>query len=182
MLFAECNKLYDYDFWNPDVQISDIENELENFDLNVLCGEDGKLIPLIPASLLSTKANVEFLISKGADVTLAPAEGRSTENGGTALHAAVMKPYPEHQSDIVYTLIMSGADVNAKRDDGRTPFHIVSSITPETVAHLLAAGADIFAKDKDGKIPLDYLCEYGKCENRHFSEGSATAELFKPKE
>ena len=74
MLFAECNKLYDYGFWNPDVQISDIENELENVDLNVLCGEDGKLIPLIPASLLSTKANVEFLISKGADVTLASAE------------------------------------------------------------------------------------------------------------
>ena len=182
MLFAECNKLYDYGFWNPDVQISEIENELENFDLNVLCGEDSKLIPLIPASLLSTKANVEFLISKGADVTLAPAEGRSTENGGTALHAAVMNPFPEHQSDIVYTLIMNGADVNAKRDDGRTPFHMVSSITPETVTHLLAAGADIFAKDKDGKIPLDYLCEYGKCENRHFSEGSATAELFKPKE
>ncbi len=182
MLFAECNKLYDYGFWNPDVQISDIENELENVDLNVLCGEDGKLIPLIPASLLSTKANVEFLISKGADVTLAPAEGRSTENGGTALHAAVMNPYPEHQSDIVYTLIMNGADVNAKRDDGRTPFHMVSSMTPETVAHLLATGADIFAKDNDGKIPLDYLCEYGKCENRHFSEGSATAELFKPKE
>ena len=157
MLFAECNKLYDYGFWNPDVQISDIENELENFDLNVLCGEDGKLIPLIPASLLSTKANVEFLISKGADVTLAPAEGRSTENGGTALHAAVMNPFPEHQSDIVYTLIMNGADVNAKRKDGRTPFHMVSGITPETVAHLLAAGADIFAKDKDGKIPLDYL-------------------------
>ena len=182
MLFAECNKLYDYGFWNPDVQISDIENELENVDLNVLCGEDGKLIPLIPASLLSTKANVEFLISKGADVTLAPADGRSTENGGTALHAAVMNPYPEHQSDIVYTLIMNGADVNAKRDDGRTPFHMVSSMTPETVAHLLATGADIFAKDNDGKIPLDYLCEYGKCENRHFSEGSATAELFKPKE
>ena len=75
MSFAECNKLYDYGFWNPDVQISDIENELENFDLNVLCGEDDKLIiPLIPASLLSTKANVEFLISKGADVTLASAE------------------------------------------------------------------------------------------------------------
>ena len=182
MLFAECNKLYDYGFWNPDVQISDIENELENVDLNVLCGEDGKLIPLIPASLLSTKANVEFLISKGADVTLAPADGRYTENGGTALHAAVMNPYPEHQSDIVYTLIMNGADVNAKRDDGRTPFHMVSSMTPETVAHLLVTGADIFAKDNDGKIPLDYLCEYGKCENRHFSEGSATAELFKPKE
>ena len=181
MVFAECNKLYDYGFWNPEVQISDIENELENVDLNVLCGEDGKLIPLIPASLLSTKANVEFLISKGADVTLAPAEGRSTENGGTALHAAVMNPFPEHQSDIVYTLIMNGADVNAKRDDGRTPFHMVIGITPETVAHLLAAGADIFAKDKDGKIPLDYLCKYGKCENRHFSEGSATAELFKPK-
>ena len=182
MVFAECNKLYDYGFWNPEVQISDIENELENVDLNVLCGEDGKLIPLIAASLLSTKANVEFLISKGADVTLAPAEGRYTENGGTALHAAVMNPYSEHQSDIVYILIMNGADVNAKRDDGRTPFHMVSSITPETVAHLLAAGADIFAKDNDGKIPLDYLCEYGKCENRHFSEGSATAELFKPKE
>ena len=183
MLFAECNKLYDYDFWNPDVQISDIENELENFDLNVLCGEDDKLIiPLIPASLLSTKANVEFLISKGADVTLASAENIFPESGGTALHAAVMNPFPEHQSDIVYTLIMNGADVNAKREDGRTPFHMVSGITPETVAHLLAAGADIFAKDKDGKIPLDYLCEYGKCENRHFSEGSATAELFKPKE
>ena len=92
-----------------------------------------------------------------------------------------MNPFPEHQSDIVYTLIMNGADVNAKRKDGRTPFHMVSGITPETVTHLLAAGADIFAKDKDGKIPFDYLCEYGKCENRHFSEGSATAELFKPK-
>ena len=44
------------------VQISDIENELENFDLNVLCGEDDKLIPLIPASLLSTKANVDTVL------------------------------------------------------------------------------------------------------------------------
>ena len=78
MVFAECNKLYDYGFWNTEVKISDIENELENVDLNVLCGEDGKLIPLIPASLLSTKANVEFLISKGVDVKLAPAEVRYT--------------------------------------------------------------------------------------------------------
>ena len=111
------------------------------------------------AGSLTAGGNVtSYEDANGADVTLAPAEGRSTENGGTALHAAVMNPFPEHQSDIVYTLIMNGADVNAKRDDGRTPFHMVSGITPETVAHLLAAGADIFAKDKDGKIPLDYLC------------------------
>ena len=52
----------------------------------------------------------------------------------------------------------------------------------KTIELLLENGENIHAKDKDGKIPLDYLCEYGKCENRHFSEGSATAKLFKPKE
>ena len=37
MVFAECNKLYEYGFWSANLQISDIENKLKNVDLNILC-------------------------------------------------------------------------------------------------------------------------------------------------
>ncbi len=36
MVFAECNKLYEYGFWSANLQISDIENKLKNVDLNIL--------------------------------------------------------------------------------------------------------------------------------------------------
>ena len=46
------------DFWDPDVQISDIENELKNNDVNACCskwnGEGDS--PLHRAALLGTKA------------------------------------------------------------------------------------------------------------------------------
>ena len=62
MVFAECSKVYELDFWNSDVQISDTQNELKNHDVNALCSEwkgEGKS-PLHGAALLVTKAHVEF--------------------------------------------------------------------------------------------------------------------------
>ncbi len=53
--------------------------------------------------------------------------------------------------ECVQLLIEHGADVNAQRNDGRTPLHTASI---ETIDLLLAAGADVHARDKAGCLPL----------------------------
>ncbi len=68
------------------------------------------------------------------------------------------KAYPLHEAveigdgDEVEALINSGADVNAKNNQGWTPLHIV--LDKDIAAILVANGADVNAKDKYGWTPL----------------------------
>ena len=54
-------------------------------------------------------------------------------------------------AECVQLLLRRGANVNAQRNDGRTPLHNASL---EAIDQLIAAGADLHARDKDGCLPL----------------------------
>ena len=63
--------------------------------------------------------------------------------------------------DMALTLILRGADVNAKDTFGETPLHRAAKKGNELMTKvLLDNGADVFAKNNDGKIPSDmnYEC------------------------
>ena len=62
-------------------------------------------------------------------------------SGSTPLH---------HEA--VELLVVAGADVEARDDDGRTPLHTASRA--EEIAVLVTAGANLEARDNDGLTPL----------------------------
>ena len=127
--------------------------------------------------LFGNKAHVEFLISKGADVSI------KDKNGNTPLHSAMSNTDPKLQAEIVMVLLMNWADANARNNNQDTPLHKISRATVESVRNLILAGADPFAIGHLSKTPIDKLCEYNNpCGNLYFSEGSPTFEIFKPKE
>ena len=54
-------------------------------------------------------------------------------------------------------LINNHADVNAKKNYGKTPLHIAASLGHEKACKVLINNhADVNAKDNDGKTPLDF--------------------------
>ena len=71
------------------------------------------------------------------------------------LHVAVR----ESDTEAARWLIANGADVNAKDDDGETPFHGIWSA--EIVKLLIANGADVNAKNDDGMTPLHRKAQFG---------------------
>ena len=75
---------------------------------------------------------------------------------GAALHMAAAY----NATDAAEVLIKSGADVNAKGDNGNTPLHWAAKGwkggAPETAAILIAGGANVNAKDKYGATPLHW--------------------------
>ena len=74
--------------------------------------------------------------------------------GFTALHGVV----GEEHHDIAALLIASGADVNARNDDGVTPLHLVA--WPDMAERLLDHGADIEARTRQGQTPLHAAVEH----------------------
>ena len=61
--------------------------------------------------------------------------------------------------------LAAGADVNAKDDDGQTPFYIAAQSGNREVAELLIAkGADVNAKAKSGWTPLHEAAIFGRKE------------------
>ena len=57
-------------------------------------------------------------------------------------------------------LIASGADVNAKNENGQTPLHwAVLEDRIEMAKLLIASGADVGAKNKDGETPLHWAVD-----------------------
>ncbi len=75
-------------------------------------------------------------------------------DGVTVLHKA-LHIFSANRTAIVRQLIASGADVNARAKDGRTPLHWACAFNvPDAVPLLLAAGAKVDARDEDGDTPL----------------------------
>ena len=70
----------------------------------------------------------------------------------------VAKPFWEAASvDTVSDCLMSGADVNARDEDGSTTLHRAAFLNenPEVIIALLDAGADGPAVNDDGEAPFD---------------------------
>lgn len=66
----------------------------------------------------------------------------------TALHGVA----GEEQLEMAKFLLDSGADPNARNDEGITPLHLAAY--PEMVGLLVQRGADINARSVDGRTPL----------------------------
>lgn len=85
------------------------------------------------ARMESVRKGLEWLLANGADPDVP-----STQASETALHAAVMRQH----ADIVRTLIEHGADVNARRGDGRSVWTLAMRAGATDVVSLLEeAGA-----------------------------------------
>lgn len=119
-------------------------------DIYDLKERDDKLARFVHAVKHDHLGDVIYLIAGGVDVN-----GR-IENGGTPLHVAANKNYPE----IVTALLEAGANVNVRDDDGETPLHRASlNNGTESVSLLVKAGADIEAMDNLLDSPLHYAAE-----------------------
>ncbi len=116
-------------------------------------------IPVIVTAAETTRSVeiIDILIEAGADVT---APDRSYYNV-TALHYAVSK-----SPEMTASLLLAGADPNARTKAGETPMHRAASSRNENastgIALLVSAGADPNALDKYGETPLDGAYEWHK--------------------
>lgn len=97
---------------------------------------------------------VEYLLNKGADVTIS----NDVFNGFTALHWASSNGF----EDIVKLLIRFNANLEAKDFNGRTPLHLACERGNQAIAlSLIQNGADVHAESSDLKTPLHYSAFVG---------------------
>lgn len=154
-------------------------------------GDDVSLVdktsPLHMALEFRLSKVIDVLISKGININ------QKDKNGYTPLHSFADKGlitghwiiwgniqdysnWWNHTSidfDMVNYLVENGADINAKDNKGKTPFHLVvenmldwKAPTPDTtfLKHLLNKGADINAKDNKGNTTLHIMARTSKTE------------------
>jgi hypothetical protein len=111
---------------------------------------------------------LKMCLDEGADLSM------TTEDGWTALHAAVANAYTgwrgveAHSLDRIKILLDRGLDVNARDIHGRTVLHTAAlqgyfnfknnlpKVFPDVVDILLASGADANVKDNEGHTALFY--------------------------
>ena len=109
--------------------------------------------PLMMASLSSSSALFETLISLGADVN-----AQRTNDKVTPLYLASC--WNHYMA--VRLLLENGADANIPCDDGRSPKHIAASYGFFNVVRLLLDyGADVNIPDIDGYTPFHYAASQG---------------------
>jgi ankyrin repeat protein len=110
-----------------------------------------ELPPLVRAAAKGDDREVERILARGTD----PNEADSS--GWTALHAAATR----NHVDVVRRLLSSGADVDARTEDGVTPLLNAACAGRPVIEALLAAGANAAAKDRgQGWRPLDRFADY----------------------
>ena len=130
----------------PDI-ILDLLLERTDLDVNLMNYED--LPPLYYACRYTTSRIVSKLLECGADPYVL-----CGKKGATLLHVAC----ESEKMDIVQTLILFSADINAADADSITPLHIAcDKQNEELIQYLLENGADPMARDKYGDTPLHLL-------------------------
>ena len=106
--------------------------------------------PIMRVRLRAMNGNIEVVkqhLAAGADVNI-----KDDNWGATPLHFAARNGH----KDVAELLVVKGAAMSIKDDDGRTPLHMVADIGHNGIAELLIAkGADVNAKDKRDYTPLD---------------------------
>ena len=96
----------------------------------------------------NTKA-IERHLAEGADVN-----AKDGKFGVTLLSWAALG----RQIDAVELLILKGADINARNNDGNTPLHTAAFLGENEIAQLLVKnGADVNVRNDDGDVPMNSL-------------------------
>ena len=116
----------------------------------------GETLFLSAAKYTRDPAIIELLLSAGVD----PME-RSALTGNTALHWAGENSV----GGVVDALLLGGADIGARNDDGKTPLHVANSYTGggvDVVTAMLRAGADPNARDRYGIAPLHESAKWAR--------------------
>lgn len=84
------------------------------------------------------------------------------DNGFTSLHYAILF----REVEIIKTLILAEANINAKTANAETSLHIATSplTSKSTVEQLIVNGAELNAKDINGRTPLHTAVNNGNVE------------------
>ncbi|HEY8188305.1 MAG TPA: ankyrin repeat domain-containing protein, partial [Pyrinomonadaceae bacterium] len=116
--------------------------------------DDGGSTPLHHAAGYGPLANLELLLTKGADVNA------KNRRASTPLHWAI------HDEAKVRLLLSKGADVNTKQAQGRTPLFLAAMLgnSVPTIRLLLAGGADPNLASANGQTPLMMAAARGNVE------------------
>jgi ankyrin repeat protein len=132
-----------------------VRNALDaGYDINKQHPQSGSTL-LISALSRNRVPVAEFLLARGADVTLA------TRVGNTALHEAASLGNVE----IARELLDRGAQVNQPNNEGRTPFHFaVRHGRVEVVRLLIAHGANLNRVSGFGDAPIDLALQSNRPE------------------
>jgi ankyrin repeat protein len=121
-----------------------------NSDLLHEYSHDG-FMPLHLAAFFGHEAIVDAFLSRGANVNAA-SRNRTFARGVKPIHSASARV----RTSILMRLVESGADVNARDDDGNTALmSAAANGSAELVKIILAAGADTSARNNFGQSALD---------------------------
>jgi ankyrin repeat protein len=143
--------------------------EIVKYFVNVLSvpatfDPSGVYPPLVASIQSGSLETVKFLVSKGADATLADADGV------TPLHHASAG----NELDIATFLVTKGAKASVKDDAGRTSLHVLATDCQASESCLALAkflvkkGAKKTSVDADGKTAGDYAVALGNTEMGSF--------------
>lgn len=123
--------------YSPESDLAPLYEALSCTDPDFIDPDTGRT-PLLTAIALSDAPRVSALLAAGADPEI------PDENGVRAIHYAAGEPDPA----ILRTLIVAGADVNAKGRSDKTPVMEAARLGMlQNVKILVDAGADLDARD-----------------------------------